>query len=71
MILVTYVCMYVCTSDQCMYVYVCIYVCMYICTRAPDAGGWGPTSSVEVFVFELRGTHELHTIDTTYQVATT
>ena len=68
---VTYrnVCMYVC-----MYV-VCMHVCMYVCTRAPDAGAWGAPvlrgECEEVFVFELSGTHQLHTINTTYQVATT
>ena len=39
-------------------------------TRAPDAGAWGPPvlrgECEEVFVFELSGTHELHTINTTY-----
>ena len=47
----------------------------YIYTRAPDAGAWGPPvlrgECEEVFVFELSGTHQLHTINTTYQVATT
>ena len=43
--------------------------------QAPDAGAWRPPvlrgECEEVFVFELSGTHELHTINTTYQVVTT
>ena len=50
-------------------------VTIVLYTRAPDAGAWGPPvlrgECEEVFVFELSGTHELHTIYTTYQVATT
>ena len=49
-------------------------LCKYI-MQAPDAGAWGPSvlrgECEEVFVFEMSGTHELHTINTTYQVATT
>ena len=50
-------------------------VLIIVFTRAPDAGAWGlPVlrgECDEMFVFELSGTHELHTINTKYQVATT
>ena len=52
-----------------------VVVLIVVFTRAPDAGAWGPPvlrgECEEVFVFELSGTHELYTINTTYEVATT
>ena len=48
--------------------------CKYT-VQAPDEGACPPPvlrgECEEVFVFESSGTHELHTINTTYQVATT
>ena len=49
------------------------YIYIYNIYKGSRRGGLGVLRGEceEVFVFELSGTHELHTINTTYQVATT